>query len=262
MLNKFPLWKNLLILCVVSFGFIYSAPNFYPADAAVQISGQSGSMVIDESVLAKVESALNEANIEHFYGEADGESALVRITDKKLQLRAKDVIQAEMGGDYIVALNLAPTTPEWLSSLGGTPMKLGLDLSGGVHFLLEVDLDSAVIVRLEGDLQDIKASLREERVRYRSFDLKGTQIVGQFRDIEQVTKAKSIIRTNYRDLQIQSIPGQNPLSMVLNLSDVASSLLEDNALKQNLTSLRNRVNELGVSEPLVSRQGKNRIVVE
>jgi preprotein translocase subunit SecD len=262
MLNKFPLWKNLLILCVVSFGFIYSAPNFYPADAAVQISGQSGSMVIDESVLAKVESALNEANIEHFSGEADGESALVRITDKKLQLRAKDVIQAEMGGDYIVALNLAPTTPEWLSSLGGTPMKLGLDLSGGVHFLLEVDLDSAVIVRLEGDLQDIKASLREERVRYRSFDLKGTQIVGQFRDIEQVTKAKSIIRTNYRDLQIQSIPGQNPLSMVLNLSDVASSLLEDNALKQNLTSLRNRVNELGVSEPLVSRQGKNRIVVE
>ena len=262
MLNKFPLWKNLLILCVVSFGFIYSAPNFYPADAAVQISGQSGSMVIDGSVLAKVESALNEANIEHFSGEADGESALVRITDKKLQLRAKDVIQAEMGGDYIVALNLAPTTPEWLSSLGGTPMKLGLDLSGGVHFLLEVDLDSAVIVRLEGDLQDIKASLREERVRYRSFDLKGTQIVGQFRDIEQVTKAKSIIRTNYRDLQIQSIPGQNPLSMVLNLSDVASSLLEDNALKQNLTSLRNRVNELGVSEPLVSRQGKNRIVVE
>jgi preprotein translocase subunit SecD len=262
MLNKFPLWKNLLILCVVSFGFIYSAPNFYPADAAVQISGQSGSMVIDESVLAKVESALNEADIEHFSGEADGESALVRITDKKLQLRAKDVIQAEMGGDYIVALNLAPTTPEWLSSLGGTPMKLGLDLSGGVHFLLEVDLDSAVIVRLEGDLQDIKASLREERVRYRSFDLKGTQIVGQFRDIEQVTKAKSIIRTNYRDLQIQSIPGQNPLSMVLNLSDVASSLLEDNALKQNLTSLRNRVNELGVSEPLVSRQGKNRIVVE
>ncbi len=262
MLNKFPLWKNLLILCVVSFGFIYSAPNFYPADAAVQISGQSGSMVIDESVLAKVESALNEADIEHFSGEADGESALVRITDKRLQLRAKDVIQAEMGGDYIVALNLAPTTPEWLSSLGGTPMKLGLDLSGGVHFLLEVDLDSAVIVRLEGDLQDIKASLREERVRYRSFDLKGTQIVGQFRDIEQVTKAKSIIRTNYRDLQIQSIPGQNPLSMVLNLSDVASSLLEDNALKQNLTSLRNRVNELGVSEPLVSRQGKNRIVVE
>jgi preprotein translocase subunit SecD len=141
-------------------------------------------------------------------------------------------------------------------------MKLGLDLSGGVHFLLEVDLDSAVTVRLEGDLEDIKASLREERVRYRSFELRGRQIIGQFRDVEQVEKANTIIRTNYRDMQPLNAPGQNPLSIVLNLSEVATSLLEDNAIKQNLTSLRNRVNELGVSEPLVSRQGKNRIVVE
>ena len=262
MLNKFPLWKNLMILLVIPFGFVYAAPNFYPADAAVQLSGQSGAMVIDESVLAKVESALNEGGIEYFGSESDGESALVRIADKKLQLRAKEVIQAEMGGDYIVALNLAPTTPQWLSNLGGTPMKLGLDLSGGVHFLLEVDLDSAVTVRLEGDLEDIKASLREERVRYRSFELRGRQIIGQFRDVEQVEKANTIIRTNYRDMQPLNAPGQNPLSIVLNLSEVATSLLEDNAIKQNLTSLRNRVNELGVSEPLVSRQGKNRIVVE
>jgi len=146
--------------------------------------------------------------------------------------------------------------------LGGTPMKLGLDLSGGVHFLLEVDLDSALAVRLEGDLEDIKASLREERVRYRSFELRDRQIIGQFRDAEQVDKANTIIRTNYRDMQPINTPGQNPLSIVLNLSEVATSLLEDNAIKQNLTSLRNRVNELGVSEPLVSRQGKNRIVVE
>ena len=262
MLNKFPLWKNLMILLVITFGFVYAAPNFYPADAAVQLSGQSGAMVIDDSVLAKVESALNEGGIEYFGSESDGESALVRIADKKLQLRAKEVIQAEMGGDYIVALNLAPTTPQWLSNLGGTPMKLGLDLSGGVHFLLEVDLDSAVTVRLEGDLEDIKASLREERVRYRSFELRGRQIIGQFRDVEQVEKANTIIRTNYRDMQPLNAPGQNPLSIVLNLSEVATSLLEDNAIKQNLTSLRNRVNELGVSEPLVSRQGKNRSVVE
>ena len=262
MLNKFPLWKNLMSLLVITFGFVYAAPNFYPADAAVQLSGQSGAMVIDDSVLAKVESALNEGGIEYFGSESDGESALVRIADKKLQLRAKEVIQAEMGGDYIVALNLAPTTPQWLSNLGGTPMKLGLDLSGGVHFLLEVDLDSAVTLRLEGDLEDIKASLREERVRYRSFELRGRQIIGQFRDVEQVEKANTIIRTNYRDMQPLNAPGQNPLSIVLNLSEVATSLLEDNAIKQNLTSLRNRVNELGVSEPLVSRQGKNRIVVE
>ena len=262
MLNKFPLWKNMMILLVIVFGLTYAAPNFYPPDAAVQLSGQSGAMAIDEVVLEKVEGALAEGNIEYFGGEADGESALVRIQDKDLQLRAKELIQAEMGGEYIVALNLAPTTPDWLSSLGGTPMKLGLDLSGGVHFLLEVDLDSALAVRLEGDLGEIKTALRDERIRYRSLELKGNQIIGQFRDADQIAKAMTIVRTNFRDLQPQSAPGQNPLSMVLNLSEAATNTLEDNAIKQNLTSLRNRVNELGVSEPLVSRQGKNRIVVE
>ena len=262
MLNKFPLWKNMMILLVIVFGLTYAAPNFYPPDAAVQLSGQSGAMAIDEAVLEKVESALAEGNIEYFGGEADGESALVRIKDKDLQLRAKELIQAEMGGEYIVALNLAPTTPDWLSSLGGTPMKLGLDLSGGVHFLLEVDLDSALAVRLEGDLGEIKTALRDERIRYRSLELKGNQIIGQFRDADQIAKAMTIVRTNFRELQPQSAPSQNPLSMVLKLSEVATNTLEDNAIKQNLTSLRNRVNELGVSEPLVSRQGKNRIVVE
>jgi preprotein translocase subunit SecD len=256
MLNKFPLWKNLLILTVVVFGLTYAAPNFYPADAAVQLSGQSGAMVIDETVLAKVEKSLEEGNIEYFGGVADGESALIRIRDKDMQLRAKEIIQAEMGNDYIVALNLAPTTPEWLSNLGGTPMKLGLDLSGGVHFLLEVDLDKALDVRLVGDLEDIKAALREERIRYRSFKLLGNQIVGQFRDADQASKAKNIVRNTFRDLQPETGPNQNPLTVVFNLSEAATSLLEDNAIKQNLTSLRNRVNELGVSEPLVSRQGK------
>jgi len=262
MLNKFPLWKNILILLVIAFGFIYATPNFYPPDPAIQLSGQSGAMVIDDSVLQKVEGALDEAGIDYFDGQADGESLLVRLQDINLQLRAKEVIQAEMGGEYIVALNLAPTTPDWLSSLGGQPMKLGLDLSGGVHFLLEVDLASAVAVRLEGDLQEIKTVLREERIRYRSFELKGNQIIGQFRDIEQVKKATALIRNSYRDLLPQTKPGQNPLSLVLNLSIAATSIIEDSAIKQNLTSLRNRVNELGVSEPLVSRQGKNRIVVE
>lgn len=262
MLNKFPLWKNILILLVIAFGFIYATPNFYPPDPAIQLSGQSGAMVIDDSVLQKVEGALDEAGIDYFDGQADGESLLVRLQDIDLQLRAKEVIQAEMGGEYIVALNLAPTTPDWLSSLGGRPMKLGLDLSGGVHFLLEVDLASAVAVRLEGDLQEIKTVLREERIRYRSFELKGNQIIGQFRDIGQVKKATALIRNSYRDLLPQTKPGQNPLSLVLNLSIAATSIIEDSAIKQNLTSLRNRVNELGVSEPLVSRQGKNRIVVE
>lgn len=262
MLNKFPLWKNSLILLVVAFAFVYAAPNLYPPDPAIQLSGQSGAMQIDQAVLKKVERALDEAHIAHFDGEADGETALVRLTDADLQMRAKEVIQAEMGGDYIVALNLAPTTPDWLSSMGGTPMKLGLDLSGGVHFLLEVDLDSALETRLEGDMQDIKKGLREQGIRYKTFKVKGQQIIGQFRDPQQVEETIRIIRADFRDLQPQPRQGQNPLSLVLNLSDVATSQIEDNAIKQNLTSLRNRVNELGVSEPLVSRQGKNRIVVE
>ena len=260
--NTFPLWKNITILLVIAFGFIFAAPNLYPPDPAIQLSGQSGAMQIDAAVLEKVEQSLDEAGIAHFDGEANGEALLIRLKDANMQLRAKEVIQAGMGGDYIVALNLAPTTPEWLRELGGKPMKLGLDLSGGVHFLLEVDLDSALTTRLEGDLDEIKTTLRDERIRYRSFELSQNQIVGQFRDEQEVERAKTLIRTQYRDLQPLSLPGQNPLSLVLKLSELAARELEDNAIKQNLTSLRNRVNELGVSEPLVSRQGKNRIVVE
>ena len=262
MVNKFPAWKNTIIIVVVALGFIYAGPNLYPPDPAVQLSGQSGAMLIDQAVLDKASAALDAAEIEHFGGEADGESALLRLNDIAQQLRAKEVIQAEMGGDYIVALNLAQTTPDWLSMLGASPMKLGLDLSGGVHFLLEVDLDAAIETRLEGQLEDLKGALRKNRIRYRSFALVGDQIVGQFRDSEQSIKAESIVRKEFSELQPQSIPGGNPLSLSLRLSDIARDTIEDNAIKQNLTSLRNRVNELGVSEPIVSRQGKTRIVVE
>lgn len=262
MLNKFPFWKNLLIILVALFAFVYAAPNYFPADAAIQLSGQSGSMKIDNDVLKEMQLALDDADIDYFGGKTDDQTALLRIKDRDSQLRAKEIIQAEMGSDYIVALNLAPTTPTWLRSLGGKPMKLGLDLSGGVHFLLEVDLESALVLRLEGTLSDIKAVLREERVRYRSFELLGNQIVGRFRDDDQVDKARNLIRANFPDLELFNGPRQNPLSLTFNLSPIAISGIEDSAIKQNLTSLRNRVNELGVSEPIVSRQGKNRIVVE
>ena len=244
------------------FAFVYAAPNYFPADAAIQLSGQSGSMKIDNDVLKEMQLALDDADIDYFGGKTDDQTALLRIKDRDSQLRAKEIIQAEMGSDYIVALNLAPTTPRWLRSLGGKPMKLGLDLSGGVHFLLEVDLESALVLRLEGTLSDIKAVLREERVRYRSFELLGNQIVGRFRDNDQVDKARNLIRANFPDLELFNGPRQNPLSLTFNLSPIAISGIEDSAIKQNLTSLRNRVNELGVSEPIVSRQGKNRIVVE
>ena len=262
MLNKFPLWKNSLILIAALFAFVYASPNYFPADAAIQLSGQSGSMIIDEDVLKKMEKTLENSEISFFGGEADGQTAIVRIEDRDSQLRAKEVIQAEMGGDYVVALNLAPTTPNWLNSLGGKPMKLGLDLSGGVHFLLEVDLNSAIELQLEGTLNEIKAILREEKIRYRSFEIVDNQIVGKFRDEEQVQTARNIIRTNFVDIQSVNSPRQNQLLLTYVLNDTTISTIEDSAIKQNLTSLRNRVNELGVSEPIVSRQGKNRIVVE
>ncbi|GIR39294.1 MAG: hypothetical protein CM15mP51_00740 [Porticoccaceae bacterium] len=262
MLNKFPLWKNSLILIAALFAFVYASPNYFPADAAIQLSGQSGSMIIDEDVLKKMEKTLENSEIGFFGGETDGQTAIVRIEDRDSQLRAKEVIQAEMGGDYVVALNLAPTTPNWLNSLGGKPMKLGLDLSGGVHFLLEVDLNSAIELQLEGTLNEIKAILREEKIRYRSFEIVDNQIVGKFRDEEQVQTARNIIRTNFVDIQSVNSPRQNQLLLTYVLNDTTISTIEDSAIKQNLTSLRNRVNELGVSEPIVSRQGKNRIVVE
>ena len=262
MLNKFPLWKNSLILIAALFAFVYASPNYFPADAAIQLSGQSGSMIIDEDVLKKMEKTLENSEISFFGGETDGQTAIVRIEDRDSQLRAKEVIQAEMGGDYVVALNLAPTTPIWLNSLGGKPMKLGLDLSGGVHFLLEVDLNSAIELQLEGTLNEIKAILREEKIRYRSFEIVDNQIVGKFRDEEQVQTARNIIRTNFVDIQSVNSPRQNQLLLTYVLNDTTISTIEDSAIKQNLTSLRNRVNELGVSEPIVSRQGKNRIVVE
>ena len=262
MLNKFPLWKNSLILIAALFAFVYASPNYFPADAAIQLSGQSGSMIIDEDVLKKMEKTLENSEISFFGGETDGQTAIVRIEDRDSQLRAKEVIQAEMGGDYVVALNLAPTTPNWLNSLGGKPMKLGLDLSGGVHFLLEVDLNSAIELQLEGTLNEIKAILREEKIRYRSCEIVDNQIVGKFRDEEQVQTARNIIRTNFVDIQSVNSPRQNQLLLTYVLNDTTISTIEDSAIKQNLTSLRNRVNELGVSEPIVSRQGKNRIVVE
>ena len=262
MLNKFPLWKNSLILIAALFACVDASPNYFPADAAIQLSGQSGSMIIDEDVLKKMEKTLENSEISFFGGETDGQTAIVRIEDRDSQLRAKEVIQAEMGGDYVVALNLAPTTPNWLNSLGGKPMKLGLDLSGGVHFLLEVDLNSAIELQLEGTLNEIKAILREEKIRYRSFEIVDNQIVGKFRDEEQVQTARNIIRTNFVDIQSVNSPRQNQLLLTYVLNDTTISTIEDSAIKQNLTSLRNRVNELGVSEPIVSRQGKNRIVVE
>lgn len=262
-MNHYPLWKNLLIVLVVALGVTYALPNLYAPDPAVQISGQDSGIVIDEPLMAKVAKALAEADIEYFGGEASGENGLIRLAHREDQLSAKRIIQQSLGSDYIVALNLAPTTPDWLSSLGAAPMKLGLDLSGGVHFLLEVNTEQAVATRMETMVREVRSTMRTEKLRYKSVKLVDKQtIVSMFNTEEERDKANDILRQNFRDLSRQ-ISEEGGLYVVRSaLSESAIGEIEDYALKQNLTTLRNRVNELGVSEPIVQRQGRNRVVVE
>lgn len=265
MLNKYPLWKNLLILAVLGIGLLYASPNLYRPDPAVQISGESSGMQITAVQMNKISAALEAKGIEHF-GAApgdDGRSGLVRLKHGDDQLRAQKIIQRALGDGYVVALNLASNTPDWLSNLGAEAMKLGLDLSGGVHFLLEVDTDSAIATRLEHYTTGIKKALREDRIRGLVNLTETGAIRGKFRTEEARDKALALIRKDYRELTAQRVDSdESAFYLEAILSEAKRKEIEDYAVSQNLTTLRNRVNELGVSEPLVQRQGRNRIVVE
>ena len=263
-MNKYPWWKNALILLVVAFGFFYAAPNLYSPDPAIQISSESSGTTISQPDLNRALESLEAENIEYF-GETvseKGKSALIRLKDREQQLTAQKLIQRALGDDFIVALNLAPTTPDWLTAWGGQPMKLGLDLSGGVHFLLEVDTDSAIASRQEFYNTGIKRVLRKERIRGLIQLQKDGQIEGRFASEELRDKAARVIRDEYNELQINKTETDEDFLLTAVLSEQKRKEIESYAVEQNLTTLRNRVNELGVSEPLVQRQGKNRIVVE
>ena len=262
-MNHYPLWKYLLILLVISLGAVYALPNLYAPDPAIQLSGQSGGVIIDEPVMSKVTAALTESGIEYFGEEANGENGLIRLKDREQQLPAKRVIQSALGVEYIVALNLAPTTPEWLANMGASPMKLGLDLSGGVHFLLEVNTEQAVAKRMETMVREVRSAMREEKLRYKSVKLVDKKtIVSIFNSEEDRDSGNSILRKNFREVSRQ-LSEENGLFVIRSeLLESSIREIEDYALNQNLTTLRNRVNELGVSEPIVQRQGRNRVVVE
>ncbi|MNJ23067.1 preprotein translocase subunit SecD [compost metagenome] len=264
MLNKYPLWKYALILVVLAIGFIYSAPNLYPDDPAVQVSGASTALQVTQADLDRASKALVDAGIQvkaASLGEK-GKGALVRLTKQEDQLPAKDVVRKALGDDYVVALNLAPTTPQWLRNLGASPMKLGLDLSGGVHFLLEVDMDKAMQARLKVYEGEVKSLLRKERVRYRSLPQQDGGIQLGFSDEDSREQARSLIRKNFNDFELTTTE-RNGLSVLrLAITPAKVAEIREYSIKQNLTTVRNRVNELGVAEPLVQRQGANRIVVE
>ncbi len=264
MLNRFPLWKYLLILAVLAIGFIYSAPNLYPDDPAIQISGASSAKLIEQADLARASRALTDAGIT-VKGQdlaEQGRGGLLRLTNAEDQLPAKDVVRKALGDDYVVALNLAQTTPDWLRSIGASPMKLGLDLSGGVHFLLEVDMEKALEARRKVYEGEVKSLLRKERVRYRSLpELNGAIQLG-FADADSLEKAQQLIRKDFTDFEMTAAErgGQQVLRLALTQAKLAE--IREYSIRQNLTTVRNRVNELGVAEPLVQRQGANRIVVE
>ena len=263
MTNRYPLWKNLLILIVVLCGFYYAAPNLYAPDPALQIAGASSAQQIDERVLARATATLTEAGIGSFGEELQnqGKSALLRLTDREQQLRAQAILARELGDGFIVALNLAPTTPDWLVDGGASPMKLGLDLSGGVHFKLEVDVAAATERKLNQYETGIQKRLREERIRGR-ISLDGQKVAMQFRAEADREAARREVVDLYPELFLDRVDEGETWSLYAEVTEQTIKEVVDYAVAQNLTTIRNRVNELGVSEPLVQRQGSNRIVVE
>ena len=264
MLNKYPLWKYVLILAVLVIGFIYSAPNLYPDDPAIQISGASTALQVEQADLERASKALVDSGIavKATTLAENGKGGLLRLTRQEDQLPAKDVVRKALGDDYVVALNLAPTTPNWLRNVGATPMKMGLDLSGGVHFLLEVDMDKALDARLKVYEGEVKSLLRKEKTRYRSLPQLNGAIQLGFSDDATREEARNLIRKNFTDFEITPAELNGIAVLRLAMTPAKISEIRDYSIKQNLTTVRNRVNELGVAEPLVQRQGANRIVVE
>lgn len=266
MLNRYPLWKYLMLIVLTAIGFVYSIPNMYIPDPAIQVSGDSSSKVIDAPVLDRMEQALKQSNIDYFGAEVNNKNAMVRLKDREQQMLARKRIQQALGDGYIVALNNASTTPAWLQSLGAAPMKLGLDLAGGVHFLLEVDTASAVAKRQEISADDMKTKLREAKIRYSTLvATSDNEIIGRFRSEDVRDQAISELRGEYPNLSFakpDASADAEEFTFVATLSEAAVKEIEDYALSQNLITLRNRVNELGVSEPIVQRQGRNRIIVQ
>jgi preprotein translocase subunit SecD len=262
-LNRYPLWKTLLIVLGLAMGGLYALPNLYPDDLALQISGASSTTQIDQSVLDTSLAALKVAEIDSIGSQLNDKNALIRFANGASQLRGKAVITAALGEDYMVAFNLAPNTPEWLMSLGAKPMKLGLDLRGGVHFLLEVDMVQALAQRLDAYISEIKTHLRSEKIRYRGVEQHGNEgLQIKFASDAVRANAKASLAKSYRDFVFTDVDQADAFYLRMNLAQTKIREIEEYALSQNLITLRNRVNELGVAEPLVQRQGRNRIVVQ
>jgi preprotein translocase subunit SecD len=262
--KPFGIWKYFLILIVLSFGIIYALPNLYAPDPAVQISYNDSTLSPDIKLQKRLTKVLEANTSENKVPEVEIHEnyALIRLASSKEQLRVKELFST-VGDDLIVALNLAPTTPQWLKNIGGEPLKLGLDLRGGVHFLMEVDTQKALNNRQNGTLLDIRRKLRGEKIRYNSLFVEKDQAIKLKVTQESVfDNATELLEDNYPQFTISYTEEGNQFEISLRLTEQEIEQIEADAIDQNLTTLRNRVNELGVSEPIVYRQGKKRIVVQ
>ena len=263
-MKPFGIWKYFLILIVLSFGIIYALPNLYAPDPAVQISYNDSTLSPDIKLQKRLTKVLEANTSENKVPEVEIHEnyALIRLASSKEQLRVKELFST-VGDDLIVALNLAPTTPQWLKNIGGEPLKLGLDLRGGVHFLMEVDTQKALNNRQNGTLLDIRRKLRGEKIRYNSLFVEKDQAIKLTVTQESVfDNATELLEDNYPQFTISYTEEGNQFEISLRLTEQEIEQIEADAIDQNLTTLRNRVNELGVSEPIVYRQGKKRIVVQ
>jgi preprotein translocase subunit SecD len=264
-LNTYPIWKNLLVVFAITLGVIYALPNIYPPDYAVQVSSETSGVDITEKALKAATSALDDAELPYFGTQLASGSIIIRLPDDDTQLKAKTVIQRalhDLPQRFVVALNSAPTTPEWLTAMRAEPMKYGLDLRGGVHFLMEVDTENVVTDRIDSLATDVKRKLREGKLRYKNVNVSERGVLKlYFEDNETRIAAQTLLESQYREFLFASGSDSLPF-LSLTITDDTVREIEDFAVSQNLQTIRNRVNELGVSEPLVQRLGRNRIVVD
>ena len=261
-MNRYPLWKNLLILSIIVLGVLYALPNLYGEYPALQISTVR-SAPLDKALEDKVRAALKEAQLEPLAVERDARGMLVRLTDTEAQLKANDAVAAALGPEYVVALNLAPATPAWLQALGAQPMYLGLDLRGGVHFLMEVDMEAVVRMAEERFVSDLRSALREKKIRYKTIARDaGRGILVTLRDAASQSEVEDLLNEEFRDLSFALENDSEGSAVRLSLKEDYIRETRKLALQQNLTTLRNRVNELGVAEPIIQQHGLDRIVVQ
>jgi len=265
--NRFPVWKYALVALCVAVASFYTLPNFFGESPAVQVSSLRSAVKADPALLQRVESAVAQAGIRYTGALLDAGSVRVRFADTDTQLKAKDIVDKALNDDpqnpgYVVALNLLPSSPRWLTALGALPMYLGLDLRGGVHFLLQVDMAAALTKRLESLTGDIRSLLREKSIRHGGVTREGQTLHMRFRDTESRERARAVLDSSLGDLALAEREEGRDSLLVATLKPEAAKRTQEFALKQNITTLHNRINELGVAEPIIQQQGADRVVVQ